>query len=107
MVLSLFSEVVPTTPDGLDAGIAPYVEILRSAGVETFESCEGGYGHTYPEATIRFAGSRGEGLRALAVAVDHRLPVRAIRRYWAVIDGEPCGPDWEMAFWSSATCPRR
>ena len=26
----------------LDPGIEPYVEALNSAGVETFESCEGG-----------------------------------------------------------------
>jgi hypothetical protein len=91
----------------LDAGIAPYVEILRTAGVETFESCQGGEGHCFPEPTIRFAGQRSEGFRALAVALDYGLPVRAIRRYWAVNDGEPCGPDWEMAFWRPATCPQR
>jgi hypothetical protein len=82
----------------LDAGIAPYVEVLRSVGVETFESCEGGEGHCFPEPTIRFAGQRSEGFRAL---------VRAIRRYRAVNDGEPCGPDWEMAFWRPATCSQR
>jgi hypothetical protein len=54
-----------------------------------------------------FAGQRSEGFRALAVAMDHGLPVRAIRRYWAVNDGEPCGPDWEMAFWRPATCSQR
>jgi hypothetical protein len=67
-------------PEGLDAGIAPYVEILRTAGVETFESCQGGEGHCFPEPTIRFAGQRSEGFRALAVALDYGLPVRAIRR---------------------------
>ena len=52
----------------LDAGIAPYVLLLRGAGVETFESCEGGQGHAYPQPTIRFHGDRSEGLRALAVS---------------------------------------
>ncbi len=28
------------------------VEVLRAAGVETFESCEGGAGHSYPEPTV-------------------------------------------------------
>jgi hypothetical protein len=40
----------------LDPGIAPYVDALRAEGVETFESCEGGDGHAYPEPTVRFAG---------------------------------------------------
>ena len=91
-----------TLPPGLDPGIAPYVKTLRAAGIETFESCEGGPGHAFPEPTIRFRGERDEGLRALAVALQHRLPVRALRRYWRVIDGEPVGPDWELSFWDEA-----
>jgi hypothetical protein len=78
-------------PLDLDPGIAPYVEVLRAAGIETFESCQGGRGHAYPEPTVRFAGSRNEGFRALVVALEHGLPVRSLRRYWAVIDGEPSG----------------
>lgn len=83
---------------GLDPGIAPYVGVLRACGVETFESCEGGIGHAFAEPTIRFAGQREEGFRALAAALAHGFPVGAVRRYWAVIDGEPCGPDWEIVF---------
>ena len=90
----------------MDAGIAQYVDVLDAAGIETFESCQGGDGHCYPEPTIRFAGQRGEGFRALAAALDHGLPVRAVRRYWAVIEGEPSGPDWEITFWRP-TCPQR
>jgi len=82
----------------LDPGIAAYVEALRAAGVATFESCEGGQGHAFPEPTIRFAGERAEGFRVLALALERGFPVRAIRRYWAVNDGEPCGPDWEIVF---------
>jgi hypothetical protein len=44
----------------------------------------GGEGHTYPEPAVRFYGGRGEGFRALAVAAQHGLPVRAIRRLWTV-----------------------
>ena len=54
----------------LDPGIAAYVDALRDAGVETFESCEGGSGHAYPEPTVRFGGGPGEGFRALAVAYN-------------------------------------
>ncbi len=86
----------------LDPGIGPYVDVLRAAGVETFESCQGGERHHYPQPTIRFGGGPSEGFRALAVALDQDLPVRAVRRYWVVRDGEPHGPDWEMTFWRSA-----
>ncbi|WP_265516416.1 hypothetical protein [Nitratireductor luteus] len=65
----------PAEDRQLDAKIAPYVEVLRSAGIETFESCEGGDGHAYPEPTIRFYGDRSEGYRALAVAMQNGLPV--------------------------------
>ena len=84
--------------DSLDRGIRQYVEILRDNGVETYESCEGGKGHTFSKPTIRFYGERAEGFRALSIAFQHRLPVLALRRFWQVNDGEPVGPDWEMVF---------
>jgi hypothetical protein len=88
----------------LDAGIASAVVTLAAAGVETFESCEGGSGHAYPEPTVRFHGDQAEGLRALAVAMRAALPVRELRRVWPVLDNEPTGPWWELTF---ATTARR
>ena len=85
--------------DSLDAGIRDYVRILRKAGIETYESCEGGEGHAYPEPTIRFHGERGEGFRAISVAFDYALPVACLRRVWVVQDGELVGPEWEVVFW--------
>src|SRR4051812_10906075 len=82
----------------LDPGIREYVEILAAAGVETFESCEGGGSHCYSRPTVRFRGDRSEGFRALAVALQHDLPVADINRIWRVIDGEPTGPYWELVF---------
>jgi hypothetical protein len=85
--------------DGLDPGIAPFVEVLWSAGLDTYESCEGGHGHSYPQPAVRFRGGRTEGFWALHVAVQNGLPVAAIRRFWSVDrSGEPTGPYWEMAF---------
>ncbi len=52
----------------LDAGIAPYVHVLRREGIETSESCEGGARHVFPEPTVRFFGGKAEGFRAFAVA---------------------------------------
>ena len=46
----------------LDAGIRDIVLTLLANGVETFESCEGGRGHSFPEPTIRFEGDSSEGL---------------------------------------------
>lgn len=40
--------------EGLDSGISDYVHKLMKHGVETFESCEGGEGHCFPEPTVRF-----------------------------------------------------
>jgi hypothetical protein len=82
----------------LDPEIRRYVEALVEAGVETFESCQGGQGHSYPEPTVRFYGDRSEGFRALAIALQRQFPVEAIRRTWPVVAGEPTGPWWEMTF---------
>jgi hypothetical protein len=90
----------------LDPGIAPYVDALREARVETFESCEAGDGHCYLEPTVRFGGGPEGGFRALAVAIEHDFPVDAIRRYWSVQNGEPVGPEWEMTFHWPANDPR-
>ncbi len=82
----------------LDTGIAPYVAALRESGIETFESCEGGNGHSYPEPTIRFHGDRSEGFKALAIATQRQLPIAALRRIWTILEGEPVGPYWEITF---------
>lgn len=82
----------------LDEGIAEAVHILRGAGIETYESCEGGAGHVFPEPTVRFHGGPGEGFRAYGIAVSYGLPVRSVRRLWTVDDGELTGPVWEMVF---------
>jgi hypothetical protein len=84
--------------EGLDDGIKDIVRLLRQAGVETFASCQGGKGHAYPDPTVRFHGERSEGFRAYVVAMEHGLPVMALRRVWQIEDGEPAGPFWEMVF---------
>lgn len=83
----------------LDAGIRRFVLILRSQGIETFESCEGGPGHPYPEPTIRFHGDAGEGWRAVGVCLTYQLPIENLRRFWSIDRaGEPSGPHWEITF---------
>lgn len=82
----------------LDAGIRDAVFTLRAAGIETFESCEGGEGHSFDEPTIRFHGHKAEGFRALAAALQAGLRVSELRRVWSILDGEPTGPCWEITF---------
>jgi hypothetical protein len=91
----------PDVDHQIDAGIMRYVKVLLAAGIETFESCEGGEGHAFHEPTVRFHGERAEGFRALAVALQNGLPVVSLRRTYSVIEGEPTGPDWELVFRSS------
>ena len=88
--------VDPESP--LDPGIIQAVRVLRDAGVETYESCEGGEGHSYPEPTVCFYGGRYAGWKALAAAQVVCLPVWSLRRSWSIEDGEPVGPYWEIVF---------
>lgn len=87
----------------LDPGIREAVLVLREDGIETFESCQGGPGHSFPVPTIRFHGGQADGFRALGLALQTGLRVCDLRRVWSVIDGEPVGPDWEMTFYPSTT----
>jgi hypothetical protein len=82
----------------IDAGIVRAVRLLNEFGIETFESCQGGDGHCYPEPTVRFHGDRSEGFRALAVVMQHALPVSSLRRIWQIVDADPTGPYWEIVF---------
>lgn len=99
----------PFATDGgglpLDPGIRRYVLSLRDAGVETFESCQGGDGHCYPEPTVRFFGNSSEGFRVFAIARTLGLPVSSLRRYYSVEDGELVGPHWEMTFRNADPAP--
>ena len=83
----------------IDPGIRKAVELFQKHEIETFESCEGGAGHAYPEPTIAFYGSPGPGLRAVGICFDYKLPILSLRRVWNVIDtNELTGPHWEITF---------
>ena len=90
----------------LDPGIADFVAVLQEHGVETYESCEGGPGHTYPEPSIRFHGPRAAGIKAFACAAESGLPVFELRRVWRVEDGDLTGPWWELTFHTRGRKPR-
>lgn len=89
----------PFIPGKIDAGIQKAVFLLQDAGVETYESCEGGKGHAYSEPTVRFHGVPEAGWRALSVCLANGLPITSLKRVWDVLDGdEPTGPYWEITF---------
>jgi hypothetical protein len=92
------SDFEPVTDTGLDPGIRRYVLGLRSMGIETFESCEGGNGHAFAEPTIRIHGGLSEGFRAFAAARQLDLPVFKVRLSYTVSDGIMTGPWWELVF---------
>jgi hypothetical protein len=93
---ALAAEICPGTP--LDLGIVRAVKVLRDAGIHTFESCDGSEGHSYAAPTVKFYGSVAEGWRALAICMDHGLPVVTLERSWDIDDGEPSGPYWTVVF---------
>lgn len=88
----------PVLDMALDPGIRRHVLILRSRGIETFESCQGGSGHSFPEPTVRFYGNAFEGYRAFTEAMNHGLPVLQLRCAYDVNEMRLEGPWWEMTF---------
>jgi hypothetical protein len=88
--------------EGLDRGIEAAVRALRDAGVPTYESCDGGIGHSFPEPTVRFGGNYAEGISALGVALQSEsttgLAVFQLRRVWRMDDGELTGPWWDLVY---------
>ena len=82
----------------LDPGIERAVSVLQAANIHTFESCEGGAGHSFMWPTVKFYGTPAEGWRALAVVQELGLPVRSLERSWDLEDGEPSGPYWKLVF---------
>ena len=97
-VLSDLDKYDPGGEMALDPGIRRYVLILRAQGIETFESCQAGEGHCFPEPTVRFYGNSFEGYRAFTAAMNFGLPVSSLRRFYDVNDGQLEGPHWEMTF---------
>jgi hypothetical protein len=83
---------------GMDVGIREAVRIMIENGIETIQSCQGGPGHSYPEPTVEFCGGYGAGFRAFAIAREHGMAVKELRRTWVIEEGEPVGPHWTITF---------
>jgi len=70
-------------------------------GVHTFQSCDGGPGHSSPEPNVQFEGSYYEGLRALSVALAYGFPVSDLRRTWRIEGGALHSLWWVMTLYST------
>ena len=87
-----------------DPGIQRAVDLLRRAGINTCQSCEGGPDHSSADPYVHFFGEAGEGWRAVAVVTPHRWQERiglvpvSLSRSWNIQNGEPEGPFWELTF---------
>jgi hypothetical protein len=90
----------PRRAGKLDRGVEKTVLLLRSEGVETSQSCEGGKGHACAEPKIDFHGLAGEGFRVLGICISHGLPVKQLNLVWDVQEkNQPTGPIWQLTFW--------
>lgn len=84
----------------LDKGIRFPVRVLHAAGFETCQSCQGGKGHPYDQATIEMiaTGDDSEGFGALAALQAYGLPVDAVAIVWPVKNGLPYERLWRITF---------
>lgn len=96
----------------LDAGIRRYVKILRDAGVETIQSCQGrdvpGYNpkrdgnHSGDFPYITLNANVADIFLALSAAMREGLPVRSVEQSWFVFPEDRyvlVGPHWRITFW--------
>ncbi len=95
------SEIIPDAqinPKTIDKGILNEVLVLRKHGVDTFESCQGGVNHSFPEPTIKFHGDRNEGIRVAYICLQEFLSITEIRRTFSIENEEITMPYWEVVF---------
>jgi hypothetical protein len=87
----------------LDLGIAHVVDLLQQRGaplgVGLVESCDASPGHCYPDPTVRIVGSPGAAWHAVAILLDHALPLRDLAQVWPIGPTGPSGPPvWDLRF---------
>lgn len=64
----------------IDPLILPAVEILNKYGFKTFESCQGGDGHCFPQPIVRFEGNEFDLIRAYEICQWYNLYPSEARR---------------------------
>jgi len=101
----------PVHLKGLDHGIRTTVWKLRSYGVRTVQSCEGGRGHSSTEPYVQFTEVLGlvdgtghaAGMYAMAIALSAAknggLKPMELLEKWGLWDGHPGEHSWEITFY--------
>ena len=93
-------------PDALDDGIIGVVKVLMAAGVETFNSCQGGgpaFGHAHMMPVVSFKGDEDAGRRAERIATEAGYQVFQLARIEYERQGER-HEYWELQFVMGAAC---
>lgn len=88
-------------PDALDDGIIKVVRVLRKAGIDTFNSCQGGPGCRFDRSVVWFNGDIDEGFRAEKILMDAGFKVYQIAHFWHTRQNMKC-PYWEISFMRGA-----
>ena len=68
--------------NAVDEIIKPAVKIMLEHGFHTFESCQGGEGHSFTEPTIRFNGTEFDLIIAYELCKHYKLNVSCVRRVY-------------------------
>jgi hypothetical protein len=85
--------------DHLDRWMRYAVLVLHRGGIRTYESCQGGHGHAFPEPTVRFEGDREDAFRAVTLARSCGLPAHHLRQFWRLNEEGAESPAWELTFY--------
>lgn len=80
----------------IDPGIASAVRALDFYGIETFESCQGGEGHSAEKPSIWFRGDDHAGLWAVWLLSSLKFKVEELSRHWNPDHGVPREPFWKV-----------
>lgn len=80
----------------LDPGIRRTVCYLRDHEIDTFESCQGGEGHSWPHPCVHFQGDENAGLWVVWLLEHAGTHVRWLSRTWDLDHGLPRSPYWEV-----------
>lgn len=81
--------------EALDRGIIRIVRVLTDGGIETWQSCEGGHGHSYEWPSVDII---DRPWAALDLCVMYDLPVHTISNLFEIWEGKPTRPFWRVEF---------
>jgi len=91
-----------TNDHAIDAGIKDVVLMLNANGFNTIESCQGGQGHCFSDATVRFLGDEFDLIRAYELCKLNNINVyeakRVYRKTTVYNNDIELGENWDKPF---------